>query len=314
MKVKSFYAVACVYAAAVFPIGLPARELVVKTVDAFTGESVPGITVKTTIFNGQNPGIAFTRTADGKGEFRLKRRVFTAASFFVAETERNYATVNIGKDFDGKEDVEFHVPVALKGKPTKLKIAEVKHDFPQGSDEMCFDFLKGDWLPPEGKGEVADVVFRRMPRTFLGMAHDAKGKPIGKRMKYALLVCFPGEGNGIQDMSTERECHLWVRTAPDSGYKREYESILMDGENMETISSGYFQKAQCFRIRTQKDESGSVTNCFYGKIYGEFEWFPESDIAPYYKEVKFTYYINETPMDRNLETDRSAPAIHNIRP
>ena len=284
MKLKGFYAVACVCAAAVCPSGLSARELTVKTVDAFTGVPVPGITVKTTIFYDQNPGVAFTRTADGKGEIRLKRREFTAASFFVAETERNYATVNIGKDFDGKEDVEFHVPVALKGKPAKLKIAEVKLNFPPDKDEMRFDFLKGDWLPPEGKGEVADVVFRRMPRIQLGTAYDAWGKPAGKRRKDSLSVKFPGEGN------------------------------RMDDEKMETITSGYFQKAQCFRIRAQKDENGSVTNCFYGKIYGEFEWFPDYYHPPHIKEVKFTYYINETPMDRDLETDRSAPAIHNIRP
>ena len=89
---------------------------------------------------------------------------------------------------------------------------------------------------------------------------------------------------------------LWVCT---------HDSYRMDDEKMETITSGYFQKAQCFRIRTQKDESGSVTNCFYGKIYGEFEWFPDYYHTPHIKEVKFTYYINETPMDRNLEADRS---------
>ena len=313
MKLKGFYAVACVCAAAVCPSGLSAGGLTVETGAAFTGVPVPGITVEADFWDDQTV-ITFTRTSDDKGEFRLKRREFLNVTFGIEETERNYCTGNIVRKFDGKEDVEFHVPVALKGKPAKLKIVEVKHDFPRGSDEMRFDFLKGDWLPPEGKGEVADVVFKRIPRAFLGMAHDAKGKPIGKRMKYALSVVFLGEGSGIQDMPTVRDCHLWIRTAPDSGYNREYESFLMDGENMETISSGCFQKAQCFRVRTQKDESGSVTNCFYGKIYGEFEWFPESDIAPYYKEVKFTYYINETPMDRNLEADRSDPAIYNIRP
>ena len=61
-------------AALMLPVGLSARELIVKAVDAFTGVPVPGITVKTTIFNGQNPWIAFTRTADDKGEIRLKRR------------------------------------------------------------------------------------------------------------------------------------------------------------------------------------------------------------------------------------------------
>ena len=304
MKLKGFYAVACVCAAAVCPSGLSARELTVKTVDAFTGVPVPGITVETDIWDEQTT-ITFTRTSDDKGEFRLKRREFLNVTFSIAETERNYCTGNIVRKFNGKADVEVSVPVALKGKPTKLKIVEVKLNFPPDKDEMRFDFLKGDWLPPEGKGEVADVVFRRMPRIQLGTAYDAWGKPAGKRRKDTLSVKFPGEGNGIQDMSTERQCHLWVRTAPESGYSRDYESYRMDDEKMETITSGYFQKAQCFRIRAQKDENGSVTNCFYGKIYGEFEWFPDYYHPPHIKEVKFTYYINETSMDRNLEADRS---------
>jgi hypothetical protein len=299
--------------AALLPAGLSARELTVKTVDAFTGVPVPGITVETDIWDEQTT-ITFPRISDDKGEFRLKRREFLNVTFGIEETDRNYCTGNVVKKFDGKADVEVSVPVALKGKPAKLKIAEVKLNFPPDKDEMRFDFLKGDWLPPEGKGEVADVVFRRMPRTFLGMAHDAWGKPIGERTRDSILVNFLGVENGIRDMDTEPECHLWVRTAPESGYNREYESYWEEDENKNSKKSAHWRKAQCFRIRTQKDESGSVTNCFYGKIYGEFEWFPESDIAPYYKEVKFTYYINETPMDRNLETDRSAPAIHNIRP
>lgn len=34
-------------------------------------------------------------------KIRLKRREFTGANFFVAETERNYAIVNIGKKCKG---------------------------------------------------------------------------------------------------------------------------------------------------------------------------------------------------------------------
>ena len=304
MKLKGFYAVACVCAAAVCPSGLSARELTVKTVDAFTGVPVPGITVEADFWDDQTV-ITFTRTSDDKGEFRLKRREFLNVTFGIEETERNYCTGNIVRKFDGKEDVEFHVPVALKGKPAKLKIVEVKHDFPRGSDEMRFDFLKGDWLPPEGKGEVADVVFRRMPRTLLGMAHDAWGKPIGERTRDSILVNFLGVENGIRDMDTEPECHLWVRTAPESGYNREYESYWEEDENKNSKKSAHWRKAQCFRIRTHVDESGSITNCLYGKIYGEFQWSCDYHHAPHVKDVRFMYYVNETPMDRNLEADRS---------
>lgn len=43
-----------------------------------------------------------------------------------------------------------------------------------------------------------------------------------------------------------------------------------------------------FRIRTQTNELGQVTNAYYGKIYGEIDG-------------GFTYYLNLTPNDRNVE-------------
>lgn len=305
--------VACACAVVLLPTSLSARELLVKVVDAFTGVPIPEVTV-TVDFWGEGTKFTFTRTSNEKGEFRLKKRMFTNVSFFVAETERNYCTANFYKKFEGKADVECAVPVALKGKPAKLRMKEVRLTFPPDSDEMHFDLMKGELLPPAGRGEVADVVLRRMPRIQLGLAYDNQGNTIGKRTRDALLVIFPGEGNGIRDMLMVPECHIWVRTAPESGYCSEYESFHEDDEKMHTRSSGRFQKAQCFRIRTQKDDGGSITNGFYGKIYGEFDWFPTRSTAPYFKEVRFTYYVNEVPLDRNLEKDTSIVKWYEFRP
>lgn len=314
LEMKNYIEVVCVCLVALCPIASVARELLVKTVDAFTGLPVPGITVKVKFLDEQAP-VVFTRTSDDKGEFRLKRRAFRDVSFFVAITERNYCTTNYDtKRFEGRADVEAVVPVALKGKPAKLRIAEVKRDFPKDSDEMRFDFLLGDWLPPVGTGEVADVVFRRMPQTCLGMSSAEGGRTPRRRMKDALLVRYPGEGNGIQVVPTLPQCQLWVRTAPESGYSQEYESFSMDGENMEPIGSTDPKKALCFRIRTQKDDGGSVTNCCYGKIYGEFDWTCDYYNAPHVQDVKFLYYLNETPMDRNLEKDPDDVSLYRFRP
>lgn len=311
-RAKSYFIAMCGCAVALCPTSLLARELRVKTVDAFTGAPVPGMIVRVAFWD-ESTTLAFTRTSDDKGEFRLKRRAFLNVTFSVAATERNYCTGNVVKKFEGRGDVEAVVPVALKGTPAKLKVAEVKGDFPPDSDEMRFDFLSGDWLPPQGTGVVADVVFKRMPRTLIGKAYDSRGKPIGERTKDALSVCFPGNGNGIQDVPTVPQCQLWIRTAPVLGYSQEYESYCTDDANLNLVKSSHFQKAQCFRIRTQQDDAGSITNGYYGKIYGEFEWFPDSATAPHFKEVRFMYYINPTSLDRNLESDtKEWPS--NLRP
>ena len=44
-----------------------------------------------------------------------------------------------------------------------------------------------------------------------------------------------------------------------------------------------------FRVRTVLDEHGNVKSALYGKIYGDF--------------MQFTYYLNPTPNDHNIEFD-----------
>ena len=86
-RAKSYCIALC--AVALCPTSLLARELRVKTVDAFTGEPLPGITVKTKFWKEHTLQGAFARTSDDHGEFRLKRRAFEDVEFFVAATERD---------------------------------------------------------------------------------------------------------------------------------------------------------------------------------------------------------------------------------
>lgn len=311
----NYLSTVCACAVALCPTGLFARELRVKTVDAFTGKPVSGVTVVVDFWDDQTTKFTYTRTSDDKGEFRLKRRGFKTVNFFVSATEGNYCTANLSKKFEGKDDAVALVPVAFKGTPAKLKMAEVRLEFPPGCDEMGFDFLKGELLPPAGKGEVADVVFRRMPRTSPGLGRSYGNEPPKPRWKFTLSVDFPGEGNGIQVVPIISECQLWTKNAPETEYKQHYESFHMDDENFDSITSGDSKMAQCFRIRTQKDNDGSVTNGFYGKIYGEFKWITNNyHQAPHIKEFRFTYYLNEKPLDRNLEKDPKDDIMRRFRP
>jgi hypothetical protein len=42
-------------------------------------------------------------------------------------------------------------------------------------------------------------------------------------------------------------------------------------------------------VRTVKDHAGNIVSARYGKIYGDF--------------MQFSYYLNPTPNDRNIEFD-----------
>src|SRR5204863_9024831 len=57
---------------------------------------------------------------------------------------------------------------------------------------------------------------------------------------------------------------------------------------------GYF-----FRIRTSVHASGKIVSANYGKIYGDF--------------MDFTYYLNPTPNDRNIEFDPKRNLFTNLK-
>lgn len=307
----------CLIAGGIFEA--EAKELLVRTLDAFTQEPLSGIVVEVTIWDDGQPHLNYTRTSDEQGQILLRRKSFDNVSCFVAGTPRHYCTSRIFRKSEDKEKrQEFVVPIALIGQPTMLKVREAKVEYPADTDVLQYDCLREDWLPPMGTGQVADVVLHRQLRTCPGLARNWKGELKIKRKRDVLKVMFPGEGNGIKEMQIEKACHLWVRNAPENGYASEHESFWEEDERLETISNMNSYKAYCFRIRTQMDESGSITNCWYGKIYGDINFTSDYDTPPYIRSVQFCYFLNETPCDRNLEhmanEDPNEHAIPMMRP
>ena len=54
-----------------------------------------------------------------------------------------------------------------------------------------------------------------------------------------------------------------------------------------------------FRMRTQTNEMGQVTNALYGKVYGQING-------------SFTYYLNATPNDPNVEFEANLNLFKNL--
>ena len=82
--------------------------------------------------------------------------------------------------------------------------------------------------------------------------------------------------------------------APESGYEptRHYEASTYKGRLLER------QVGLFLRTRVKLDTDGKIISANYAKIYGDIYFDARG-------EVKFGYYYNQTPNDRNLEFDLS---------
>ena len=205
--------------------------------------------------------------------------------------------------------VECPIPLFVKQVGRHVPLNSHKDIFPSGEDVIRFDFLKGDWLAPVGEGEVADVEFKRLPREDLGIGVNGAGIT-GDSYRDSMSVRFTGEGNGLVEMPCIGCNALKIRTAPEDGYNEGY--MCWDGYDRSMTRDCSYDRNRCFafRIRTERDESGKITRAYYGKIYGDisflYEYRPGGKSIPV-SAVNMRYYLNPTPLDRNLEWN-----MHNL--
>jgi hypothetical protein len=145
-----------------------------------------------------------------------------------------------------------------------------------------FDLMAGDWVAPYGKGANADILF---------VGHF--DKHVDGESDFTLTVSFPNSDDGIQEFTEpDAEIGSFLRSsheAPPDGYQSHWVQAddRKPGKPIETnraSNHNYY-----FRVRTVLDSQGNILSTHYGKIYGDF--------------MEFTYYLNPTPNDRNVEFD-----------
>ena len=197
--------------------------------------------------------------------------------------------------------VERPIPLFIK-RVTKVERGGFTADiFPKGEDTLRYDLLMGDWLAPVGTGRVADVTFTRHPREDLG--EGVNGADVrGPSYRDSMTVRFPGEGNGLVESNPPPNLRLRIRTAPEDGYLPEYQCWKGRDKTLEHVGSYDENRCFCFRIRTRRDDRGRIVEAYYGKIYGDILMYTGYNFIVC--GVKFLYYLNPTPLDRNLEWDR----------
>lgn len=199
--------------------------------------------------------------------------------------------------------VKSPIPLYVKrfGEPEG---ASVEQDFfALGGGKLQLDLFKGDFLPPAGTGEVADIEFERMPREDLGESKSDGDGTMVKMWRESMKTRFLGDGNGWVEVKPE--CYpLAIRTSPDHGFVQEYGTAWETcGRNKKFTKSKQAEKFVCFRIRTKIDENGKVVGGYYGKIYNDIHFLPSWKYKAVIATPSFLYYLNPNPLDRNLEWD-----------
>ena len=174
--------------------------------------------------------------------------------------------------------------------------------FDKGKGVLEFDFLVGDWLPPAGRGKVADVRFERMPQKDLGTGMNASGMT-GRVYRDSMSVRFLGSDNGLIEIPHSLSAGLRIRMAPESGYLPTYSCWRGVGTDLQLASSYKEDRDFCFRIRTRRNEKGEIVAAHYGKIYGDISFAPAMNPFQAVASVCMVYYLNPKSLDRNLEWD-----------
>jgi hypothetical protein len=194
---------------------------------------------------------------------------------FGIDKEGYYGTrssCDLGIPYDAKKwNPAVTILIKKVGKPIAMyaKKYVMGLKLPEYNKQIGYDLMIGDWVGPYGKGINSDILFTE------NHADEKSG--------YTFTIGFPKEGDGLQEFTLpDREIGSGLRSpheAPVDGYQSKHEQTQMPDPNR-----NYF-----FRVRTAKDHEGNIVSAHYGKIYGDF--------------MQFTYYLNPTPNERNIEFD-----------
>lgn len=199
--------------------------------------------------------------------------------------------------------VEHPIPLWVKRELLNVKqeIANIN------GGKFSYDLMMGEWLPPFGKGKFADMEFTRIPHQDFGEVVGVAGVK-GHFYRDAVSVKFVGADNGLVECKPPSGSCLKIRTAPEDGYKPDYECWRGKGSDLKYEMSYDEKRCFSFRIRTRRNDKGEIVEAYYGKIYSDIKIYTGYDHGIH--GVLFAYYFNPASLDRNLEWDR----VNNLCP
>ena len=321
---------------ALLSIDAMAAQFKVKIVDAVTEKPLQGVNVLGW-FSNDNGWKAWTESApeyvdngvtDRNGKCKLSGTTNTGKVGFIVKKPPSgyYPSPNIRLQLP--RNVFEDISGLVTGGPEELlRLDRIENQIPlyvrhvwaprnaknvvtwDGTNSILkYDFIMGDWLPPAGNGKHADMVIS----THLQVGDTLT---IWKNVKdvtfydFISQIDFAGKGNGLcEEIFENTRSGIKIRNAPDVGYQntktiRVGRKKRKQGPNILPTDYDEYDKNRCycFRIRSKFDDKGNLIEAYYGKVYGDFKIGAHIEIG--LDIVKFLYYFNPTPNDRNLEWD-----------
>lgn len=183
--------------------------------------------------------------------------------------------------------------------PVAMYAKRVQSDIPVLDQPCGYDLEKGDWVSPYGKGQNSDLTFkvRRDYKDWFNFTVEAE-------------VTFSQPLDGLVRMFSpavgQYSSFRWERSASEGGYAAPHAIRFVNrdprsGKSPEQTfdmtkgrEQGYF-----VRVRTV-EQNGRIVAANYGKITGDIGIDPRDSKTC---KILFTYYLNPTSLDRNMEWD-----------
>lgn len=146
--------------------------------------------------------------------------------------------------------------------------------------EIGYDLIAGDYVTPYGRGQVSDLKF-----------YSVSNRRSQDDFEFTRLVTFSNDLDGLIPyyFSYKNSKYKDIYLAPQDGYRKEW--LQEFSRKPQKADTGNLDRSRnyYFRVRTVINEQGGIQSAYYGKIHGDFP--------------HFTYYLNPTPNDRNIEFD-----------
>jgi len=184
--------------------------------------------------------------------------------------------------------------------PIPMYAQAVRYTLPVKNSAVGFDLEVGDWVVPYGKGITSDFIFtlnEKVPFVSATQPYDVTN-----------TLSFSNKSDGIQSVLVSQNQGTFFRMlgdAPQGGYNAILAQELSLSDNKRLSGAVSEDQNYFFRVRTVLDGQNKVKSALYGKIRGPIECGPQGI-------VQFTYYLNPTTNDRNMESDPTKNLFQNL--
>ena len=241
---------------------------------------------------------------DGRAQLAVKKKAFSTR--FRAVKEGYYETETDGFPLPLSPNVDLSKTVNIVIKKIKNPIPMYAKSLTAGHGGVLklpsydgksygYDLVIGDWVAPHGKGTTSDLIFRfeGNPGRVVELEEWEKKITITFSNKHDGILAWQGLSDNGRAYGSELASDY---EAPATGYQSEWiQRTWKEKDGLRQTTVNQFRNYY-FRVRTQVDENGNIVSMHYGKIYGDF--------------MSFTYYLNPTPNDRNVEFDTNKNLFH----